>query len=244
MTKGQVAVAMSGGLDSSAAAAILKEDGYQVMGITMQLFGGSQSAEKAYRVAQKLGIAHHVVDLGQLFSGKVIDYFCGEYRRGRTPNPCITCNRYIKFDALLNKALELGADWMATGHHARVEPSPDGYRLLRGIDSKKDQSYFLYHLGQGQLRRLMLPIGHLRKADVRKVAAALGLMPAASRESQDICFIPDGDYRTFIAGRVALSPGDIVDTRGEVLGRHRGLAYYTVGQRQGLGLSSDKRLYV
>lgn len=244
MPKKWVAVAMSGGVDSSMVAAILKEQGFKVMGITMQLFAGSPAPEKAHRVARKLGIPHSVVDFGELFSRKVVDYFCDEYYRGRTPNPCVVCNRFIKFDALLEKALELDADFMATGHYARTESSANGHRLLKGVDPRKDQSYFLYVIGQSQLQRLMLPIGHMHKSEVKKKAVALGLPVDTSRESQDICFIPSGDYRSFVSRHIPLQPGDIVDTVGKVLGRYQDLAYYTVGQRRGLGLSSDKRLYV
>ncbi|MEE9583543.1 MAG: tRNA 2-thiouridine(34) synthase MnmA, partial [Dehalococcoidales bacterium] len=170
--------------------------------------------------------------------------FCREYSLGRTPNPCIACNQYIKFDTLLSKAGQLGADCLATGHYARVEPSSDGYRLLKAVDSAKDQSYFLYPLRQAQLRHLLLPLGYLRKTEVRRLAAEMGLPSAAKRESQDICFIPDNGYRSFISEHIPSQPGDIVDSKGKILGSHRGLAHYTVGQRQGLGLASNRRLYV
>ncbi len=244
MTGGRVAVAMSGGVDSSMVAAILKEQGFKVMGITMQLFAGSPAPERAQRVARKLGIPHSVVDFGELFSRKVVDYFCDEYHRGRTPNPCVICNRFIKFDALLEKAQEMDADFMATGHYARTKSSANGHRLLKGADPRKDQSYFLYVIGQSQLQRIMLPIGHMHKSEVKKKAVALGLPVDTSRGSQDICFIPSGDYRSFVSRHLPLQPGDIVDTGDEILGRHQGLACYTVGQRRGLGLSSGKRLYV
>jgi tRNA-specific 2-thiouridylase len=239
-----VAVAMSGGADSSVAAAVLKKQGYQVFGVTMLLYSEDRTAEHAQLVASKLAIPHYMVDFSELFGEQVITPFCTEYGQGRTPNPCITCNRYLKFDALLHKARELGADFMATGHYARVEPSPEGYRLLRGIDGSKDQSYFLYTLGQEQLRYLLLPIGYLQKAEVSRLAGKLGFADAIRNESQDICFIPNSDYHSFIKEHVPSQPGDITDTNGKVLGRHKGLAYYTVGQRKGLGLPSDKRLYV
>jgi tRNA-specific 2-thiouridylase len=244
MARKRVAVAMSGGVDSSMAAAILRSQGHQVMGITMQLFAGSTAPEIARRVAQKLSIPHTVVDLSEVFSRKVVHYFCDEYHRGRTPNPCVVCNQFIKFDALLGKAQELDADFLATGHYARSEASANGLRLLKGIDSHKDQSYFLYVIGQSQLQRLMLPIGHMYKSEVKKDAIALGLPVDTSQESQDICFIPSGDYRSFVSQHVPLQPGDIVDTEDKVLGMHSGLACYTVGQRHGLGLPSEKRLYV
>jgi tRNA-specific 2-thiouridylase len=244
MPQKRVAVAMSGGADSSVAAAILKSQGYQVFGVTMLLYSEDGTAEHAQRIASKLAIPHYVMDFCELFGKQVIIPFCTEYGQGRTPNPCITCNRYLKFDALLNKARELGADFMATGHYARVEPSPEGYRLLRGIDGSKDQSYFLYILGQEQLQYLLLPIGYLHKAEVSRLAGEMGLADAIKNESQDICFIPNSDYHSFIKEHVPSQPGEITDTNGKVLGRHKGLAHYTVGQRKGLGLASDRRLYV
>ena len=246
MPQERVAVSMSGGADSSIAAAILKNQGYQVFGITMLLHTnyGDKQAEQAKRVAESLGIPHQIIDFGKLFSQKVINYFLKEYALGRTPNPCIACNHYVKFGALLNKARELGADFMASGHYARVEPSPEGYHLLRGIDRNKDQSYFLYTLGQEQLRYLLLPIGYLHKSKVTRLARELGFTNASRNESQDICFLPNSDYHSFIREHIPSPPGDIVDTSGKILGRHKGLAHYTVGQRQGLGLASDKRLYV
>ncbi len=254
MPQKQVAVAMSGGVDSSLATALLKEAGYKVIGITMQIwppdeqaFGGCcglEAIEDAKKVAYKLGIPHYVVNFRDIFAQEVIADFCLEYSLGRTPNPCIRCNQYIKFDALLKKAKELGSNFIATGHYARIKQSPDGYRLLKAIDPAKDQSYFLYTLGQSELNHLLLPIGNLHKAEVRRLSTEIGLPTATRRESQDICFIPDKDYRVFIARYISLESGDIVDTRGKVLGRHGGLARYTVGQRQGLGLTSSKRLYV
>jgi tRNA-specific 2-thiouridylase len=255
MTGKRVVVAMSGGVDSSVAAAMLKEQGYQVIGVTMQIWPqdkqdsssgccGLGAIEDAKRVAYKLGIRHYVMNFRDIFAQTVIADFCQEYSSGRTPNPCIRCNQYIKFDVLLSRARELDADFIATGHYGRVEHSSDGYRLLKGVDPAKDQSYFLYTLGQKELRHLLLPIGNFHKTKVRRLAAELGLPTAASPDSQDICFIPGGDYRSFIAKYIPLKSGDIVDTRGNILGRHRGLARYTVGQRQGLGLTSNRRLYV
>ena len=255
MPQKRVAVAMSGGVDSSLAAALLKEAGYEVIGVTMQIwpsdeparFGGCcglEAIEDAKKVAYKLGIPHYVVNFRDIFAQKVIADFCLEYSLGRTPNPCIRCNQYIKFDALLKKAKELDYSFIATGHYARIEPSPNGYHLLKAVDLTKDQSYFLYTLGQRQLQHLLLPIGNLHKAEVRRLSTELGLPTATRRESQDICFISDNDYRLFIAKHIPPTSGDIVDTNGKVLGRHSGLAQYTVGQRQGLGLTSNKRLYV
>jgi len=250
----RVAVAMSGGVDSSVAAALLKQAGYEVFGVTMQIwpsdkqaFGGCcglEAVEDAKRVAYELSIPHYVMDFRDVFTQKVIADFCQEYSLGRTPNPCIRCNQYIKFDALLEKVIGLGADFLATGHYARIEPSPDGYRLLKAIDQSQDQSYFLYTLGQKELKRLLLPIGNLRKAEVRRLATKLGLPTSGKRASQDICFIPDNDYRSFITERIPLKGGEIVDITGKILGRHGGLARYTVGQRHGLGLASGKQLYV
>ncbi len=254
MPQKRVAVAMSGGVDSSLAAALLKEAGYEVIGVTMQIwppdkqaFGGCcglEAVEDAKRVAYKLGIPHYVMNLRDIFTQRVIADFCREYSLGRTPNPCIRCNQYIKFDALLERTRELDADFIATGHYARIEHSTNGYHLLKAVDQTKDQSYFLYTLGQKELQHLLLPIGNLHKVEVRRLAAELGLPTATRRDSQDICFIPDNNYRSFIAKYIPLKSGGIIDTEGKVLGRHKGLALYTVGQHQGLGLASNERLYV
>ena len=259
MPQKRVAVAMSGGVDSSVAAALLKQAGYEVIGITMQIWPsdrqasegdrfsgccGLETIELAKRVAYKLGVSHYVMNLRDIFAQKVIADFCQEYSLGRTPNPCIRCNQYIKFESLLQRVKELEADFLATGHYARIEHTPNGYRLLKAIDLTKDQSYFLYTLGQRELQHLLLPLGDYRKMEVRKLATELGLPTANRRDSQDICFIPDNDYRSFIVKHIPLKSGDIVDTEGKVLGRHDGLAQYTVGQRQGLGLASNKPLYV
>jgi tRNA-specific 2-thiouridylase len=242
----QVAVAMSGGIDSSVAAALLKNQGYKVFGITMKLYSrrGENPAGLAKQVAESLGIPHYAIDLRRPFQRQVIKPFCTEYGQGRTPNPCIACNQYIKLGLLLDKALNMGADYLATGHYVRIEPDPSGYRLLKGIDPGKDQSYFLYTLGQEQLRYLLMPMGSFYKNQTRRMARELGLPNTTKHESQDICFIPDNDYHSFIAKHIPSKPGDIIDTDGIVLGRHKGLAHYTVGQRQGIGLASDKRLYV
>ena len=255
MPQKRVAVAMSGGVDSSLAAALLKEAGYEVIGITMQIwppdeparFGGCcglEAIEDAKKVSYKLGIPHYVINFRDIFAQRVIADFCLEYSLGRTPNPCIRCNQYIKFDALLKKAKELNYSFIATGHYARIEHSQNGYHLLKAVDLTKDQSYFLYTLGQRQLQHLLLPLANLHKVEVRRLATEMGLPTATRRESQDICFIPDNDYRSFIAKHIPLKSGDIVDANGKILGRHSGLAQCTVGQRQGLGLASNKRLYV
>lgn len=251
-------VAMSGGVDSSVAAALLKEAGYQVIGVTMQVwpsdgvrFGGccgTAAVEDARRVAHKLGISHYVMDFRDVFAEKVIADFCREYRLGRTPNPCIRCNQHIKFDALLHKARGLGADFIATGHYARIElDEARGMRLLKkGIDRRKDQSYFLYPVTQEQLARIMMPVGNLTKERVRKIARESGLPVADKPESQEICFIPDDDYASFLKEYIpeADRPGRILDEQGEVLGDHHGLLHYTTGQRRGLGIAAREPMYV
>jgi len=243
MPQKRVAVAMSGGVDSSLAAALLKEAGYEVSGVYMQLWSDHNLSDLE-QTCQLLDIPFYKLDLETEFQSLVIDYFCREYSLGYTPNPCVFCNQHIKFGLLLEKALAMGVDYLATGHYARIEHSQNGYHLLKAVDPAKDQSYFLYTLGQSELQHLLLPIGNLHKAEVRRLATELGLPTATRRESQDVCFIPDNDYRSFIAKHIPLKSGDIVDTNGKVLGRHGGLAQYTVGQRQGLGLTSNKRLYV
>jgi tRNA-specific 2-thiouridylase len=240
-------VAMSGGVDSSLAAVLLKQAGYEVSGIYMQLWSApnlARTISDLEHTCQLLDIPLCKLDLETQFHRLVIDYFCREYSLGRTPNPCIVCNQHIKFGFLLDRVLEMGAQYLATGHYARVERSIDGYRLLKAADLRQDQSYFLYTLGQRQLEHLMFPVGEFNKRKVRRLAAELGLPSSSRRDSQDVCFIPDNDYRSFVAEHVPLQPGEIVDITGNVLGRHGGLARYTVGQRQGLGLASSKQLYV
>ncbi len=245
MLKQRVAVAMSGGVDSSLAAFLLKEDGYEVSGVYMQLWSEQKNnVSDLERTCQLLGIPLYKLNLETEFQSFVIDYFCWEYGLGRTPNPCVVCNRHVKFGLLLDRVLQMGADYLATGHYARIEHSPDGYRLLKGVDLSKDQSYFLYTLGQRELQRLLLPVGNHHKVGVRKLAVQLGLPTTSRHDSQDVCFIPDNDYRSFIAKHILFEPGDIVDINGQVLGKHKGLAQYTVGQRQGLGLATNNRLYV
>ena len=252
--KGTVAVAMSGGVDSAAAALLLAEAGYDVWGVTLRLQscpGAAETAEaeidSARRAAEALGIPHRVLDLRERFRTAVMDRFVSEYLAGRTPNPCVDCNREIKFGALLDWALEQGADCLSTGHYARVDQAgEDGrWRLLRGLDRKKDQSYVLYQLTQRQLEHLLLPLGDYDKPAIRVLAEARGLVNARKADSQDICFIPDGDYAAFLAASGAeLVPGDFVDETGRVLGRHRGLPCYTPGQRKGLGVSAGEPVYV
>ncbi len=247
MSNRKVAVAMSGGVDSSLAAALLKESGYDVIGIHLKLW-----ADPSYRdnysileqTCKSLNIPLQELNLEAEFQSLVINYFCREYSLGRTPNPCPVCNKYIKFGLLLNKILKMDAGYLATGHYARVKPFPDGYRLLKATDKTKDQSYFLYALGQSELQHLLMPLGTFSKEEVRNLAAERGLPDSNRRESHDLCFIPDGDYRSFLARHIPIRPGDIIDTGGRTLGRHCGLTHYTVGQRQGLGLSSGERQYV
>jgi tRNA-specific 2-thiouridylase len=247
MFKKRVTVAMSGGMDSSVAADLLKQAGYEVSGIHMKLWSDpnlTRTISDLEHTCQILDIPLYQFDFETEFRRLVIDYFCQEYSHGRTPNPCIVCNQHIKFGLLLGKALGMGAEYLASGHYARIESTTDGYRLLKAADHSKDQSYFLYTLGQRQLEHLLLPLGELNKEKVRRMAAELGLPTSSRSESQDVCFIPDNDYRSFIAQHISFQPGDIVDIKGRVLGKHNGLAQYTVGQRQGLGLASGEQIYV
>lgn len=258
----RVLCAMSGGVDSSVAAALLAEQGHEVIGVTMQVWPDLGPEEEARRggccslgavndarlVADALGIPYYVVNLRAEFERAVIDYFAAEYAAGRTPNPCIACNRFVKFDALLRKALELGCDYVATGHYARVEDDPaTGRRLLRrSADPHKDQTYALYGLTQAQLRRALFPVGGMTKDEVRARAERLGLPVARKPDSQEICFVVDGDHGAVVAARrpEAARPGPVYDLDGRLLGTHRGLAYYTVGQRRGLGLRAPGPWYV
>lgn len=251
MASKHIFVAMSGGVDSTGAALLLLRQGYQVSGVTLRLQpDGSGEAEiKAAReAAAALGIPHTVLDLRELFRTAVIDRFVSEYARGRTPNPCLYCNRAVKFGALLDWALDQGADALATGHYANIafDGASGRWRLLRGADRRKDQSYFLYQLTQRQLSRLLLPVGQYEKPALRALAAEAGLENARRADSQDICFIPEGNYVDFLGrhGGAPLVPGDFVDQTGRVLGRHRGLPCYTTGQRKGLGVSAEAPLYV
>lgn len=256
MEQKTVVVAMSGGVDSSVAAALLVEAGYRVIGVTMRLWDGEDgpafsrtccsldSIEDARRVCQTLGIPFYPLNMTREFQKHVIDYFCQEYQVGRTPNPCLACNRYVKFRFLLGRARALGADYLATGHYARIESRDGQYRLLRGVDLAKDQSYVLYTLGQEELARLLFPAGGYLKSEIRRLARQWGLPVAEKPESQDICFITQGDYRDFLAGRVTAARGPIVDRQGRRLGTHQGLPFYTVGQRRGLGLALGRPYFV
>lgn len=263
MMRKLVVVAMSGGVDSSVAAGLLQKKGYDVIGVTMNLFSlprelcrseslrsccGQRAVEDAHEVAIRLGIEHLVVDLRREFRGSVIADFCQEYSHGRTPNPCIRCNEWIKFGLLLERAKRLGADYVATGHHARIVFSRPGkrYLLKKGKDRAKDQSYFLYPLGQEQLSRALMPVGDLNKRDVREMARAWGLHVAEKRESQEICFVPVGRYPAFLKKQVpqVFSPGQIRNADGRVLGEHQGVINFTIGQRRGINLAAEQPLYV
>lgn len=255
----RVIVGMSGGVDSSVAAALLVEQGYEVIGVTMRLWTlhdadalpskqqccSVEDVDDAVAVAQALGIKHYVLNFEQRFQEDVVDYFVREYGRGRTPNPCLACNEHIKYRALLDRALALDADYLATGHYARVRRTADGYQLLRAADAAKDQSYVLYTLGQEELSRLLLPIGEYDKPEVRRIAARHNLPVADKPDSNEICFVPNNDYRTFLAERLPQQPGALVDVRtGGVVGEHSGYTGYTVGQRKGLGALGARRFVV
>lgn len=245
----KILVAMSGGVDSSVAAALLLEKGFDVVGVTMNIIPGvpdrPSAVEDAARVARQLGIPHHIWDGRDLFDREIIEAFAQEYCRGRTPNPCVCCNRRIKFGALLDLADRLGADKLATGHYVRLEERNGRQAVRRGVWRAKDQSYVLAALSQEQLSRAVFPLGESTKNETRERARALGLDIAERPESQEICFIPDDDYRTFLAERLGPPrPGPIVSTSGGILGQHKGLIFYTVGQRRGLGIAAPRPLYV
>ncbi len=254
----KVVVAMSGGVDSSVAAALLVEQGYDVTGMMLRLWSepGKEDLNRcctpdammmARRVAAKLGIPFYVVDVREKFREWVVGAFIQGYLTGMTPNPCLVCNRQIRWGLLLQQALSLGAQWLATGHYARIERDQQGrFLLLRALDANKDQSYVLSVLGQEELRHTLLPIGGYTKPQVRELARAFGLPVAERSESQDLCFLAGEDYRDFLVRHApeVIRPGRIVNRQGEVLGEHHGLAFYTIGQRKGLGVASSRPLYV
>jgi len=239
-------VALSGGADSAAAALLLTEAACEVIGIHMRLRESpdfDRQAHRAENICRILGIPHHEVDLQKEFESCVVDYFCREYQQGRTPNPCVACNEQIKFGLLLDIALSLGADYLATGHYARVEHSRAGHRLLKAADAGRDQSYFLYTLTQEKLGRVLFPLGGHSRDKAKQMAKQAGL-PTATKSSQDICFISQKNYGAFLSQRFGSVPGEVVDTGGKKLGQHQGIAFYTIGQRHGLGLASGEPLYV
>lgn len=260
--KKRVVIGMSGGVDSSVAAYLLKQDGYDVIGVTMQIWqdksedayeveGGCCSlsaAEDARRVCDRLDIPFYVMNFKQVFEKTVIDYFVDEYFQGRTPNPCIACNKYVKFDALLNKAKALDADFVATGHYARIlyDESYKRYVIKKSATIHKDQTYVLYNLTQDQLKHILMPLGDYTKEQTREIARELDLVVAEKPESQEICFVEDDDYGRFLSERrgADIKPGFFVDAKGNRLGTHKGIVHYTVGQRKGLGIALGKPMFV
>lgn len=256
-SKTKVLVAMSGGVDSSVAASLLKEQGHDLIGVTMRVVPemhtesvfepccSVDTAEDARAVADRMGFPHHVINYIDDFENHVIMNFIDEYTAGRTPNPCIRCNILLKFGILLEKAKEYGADYIATGHYVRIEKRGERYGILRAVHRPKDQSYVLAGLSQDQLKHVLFPLGELSKEETRQHARELGLETAEKAESQEICFIPDNNYRGFIEQRLGKpEPGPILNTSAEILGEHTGLIHYTVGQRKGLGLTAPRPLYV
>ena len=254
----KVVVAMSGGVDSSVAALLLQQRGYDVVGVTMKLYNleGSDlpanyqgcctldDVEDARSVCRRLGISHYVLNTQREFQSGVVDYFTSEYQLGRTPHPCIACNDKIKFGHLMERAAVLEADYVATGHYARIERGPDGIVLKKAVDHPKDQSYVLFGMGQEQLARTIMPVGAYPKNEIRQMAEDAGLLIAAKPDSQDICFIPSGDYKSFLKERLTTVPGDIVELDGTVVGRHEGIEYFTIGQRRGLGIAQGQPRFV
>ena len=260
--KKKVLVAMSGGVDSSVAAALLLEQGYEVSGVTLKLYDNEDlgidditrtccsifDVEDAQIVAQLLGFRHYVFNFGLYFQRDVMERFADAYQKGETPNPCIDCNRYIKFSKLLERALLLGYDYIATGHYARVEfdEKRQRYLLKKAKDTSKDQTYVLYAMTQQELARTLFPLGDMLKSEVRKIAEEKDLVNASKPDSQDICFVKDNDYAGFLTDVMGVEsvPGDFIDTEGNVIGRHKGLIHYTIGQRRGLNIGFGRRKYV
>ena len=250
---------MSGGVDSSIAAALLKEQGYDLVGVTMQIWPSDQktevegsccslsAVEDARRVAEFLDIPYYVMNFREMFAEKVIEPFCQEYVQGRTPNPCIACNRHIKFQGFLQKAKALGADYIATGHYAKIffDDQIGRHCLAKSADDKKDQTYALYNFTQEQLAHTLMPLGDYTKPQIREIAEKLNLRVANKPDSQEICFVPNDDYKEFLQERkIQVKPGSFIDTKGNILGKHQGIAYYTIGQRKGLGIALGTPMYV
>lgn len=261
MEKKRVIVGMSGGVDSSVAAWLLKEQGYDVIGVTMQIWQdeeeklqeenggccGLTAVDDARRVAASLDIPYYVMNFKREFKENVIDYFVDEYIGGRTPNPCIACNRFVKWESLLKRSMDIGADYIATGHYARVEQLPNGrYAVRTSATGRKDQTYALYNLTQEQLKRTLMPVGGYTKEEIREMAAKMNLPVAHKPDSQDICFVPDGDYASFIEKTAdqTFPQGNFVLTDGTIVGRHNGIIHYTVGQRKGLGVAMGYPVFV
>ena len=261
MAKKKVVVGMSGGVDSSVAAYLLKEQGYDVIGVTMQIWQDEESkiqeenggccglsaVDDARKVAAQIGIPYYVMNFKKDFQEKVIDYFVDEYLHGRTPNPCIACNRYVKWESLLTRSMEIGADYIATGHYARVEQLPNGrYAIRHSATWSKDQTYALYNLTQDQLRRTLMPVGEYEKDQIREIAKEIGLQIANKPDSQDICFVSDDDYASFIEEESdqKIPEGNFVTPDGKILGRHKGIIHYTIGQRKGLGIAMGHPVFV
>ena len=252
---------MSGGVDSSVAAYLLKEQGYDVIGVTMQIWQdqdvfvqsqeggccGLSAVDDARRVAERLEIPYYVMNFREDFQKYVIDYFVSEYEKARTPNPCIACNRYVKWESLLRRSLEIGADYIATGHYARIMQLPNGrYTIRNSVTAAKDQTYALYNLTQEQLSHTLMPVGEYTKDQIRQIAEDIGLQVAHKADSQEICFIPDHDHASFIENYTGKEskPGNFVDLKGNVIGRHKGITHYTLGQRRGLELPMGERVFV
>ncbi len=252
MAARRVMVMMSGGVDSSVAAALLRDDGYDVTGVTLKLWGGESDSgccsvgdvEDARRVAAQLDIPHYVFNFGDDFNAHVVEPYVAAYASGRTPNPCVDCNRMMKWGRAFERAQQLGFDFVATGHHARVVQTDQGPALARGLDMAKDQSYVLYMLGPGELARTVLPVGELTKAEVRERARALNLRTASKRESMDVCFISRGGREAFLGARIPRRAGTIVEVGGTQVGTHDGVDAFTIGQRRGVGVAAGARRYV
>jgi len=254
----RVVVAMSGGVDSAVAAGLLARAGYDVVGITMRLWTledpdapvgkrrccSVEDTGDARRAADVLGIPHYVLNMEREFHDRVVGYFVSEYERGRTPNPCLACNEHVKFRALLDRAVAFEADYLATGHYARIERDGGRYRLRRAADAEKDQSYVLYTMGQAELAKTLFPVGAFRKGEIRELAREMRLELAEKPDSADICFVPDGDYRAFVRRRSEARPGVIRDEQGVAVGAHEGIAGFTIGQRRGIGVATGEKRFV